>query len=375
MLPERLHGDYQSRREASPLGRVFKIANGLHDEIDAMVVVGSAAALRGIRAVVAACCDPLHNELTRAQRGSRPRVYFAGDTCDNDSVAALLQRLRTPSQRSEPDRWAVIALSDDDEDGVVREVIGHLLAAMNDHLASDAAQGMARLFIAMAHQDSWLHRLADSLGCDEVFVQEADVADPLDVLSLANHLPAALLGLDCMRWLGGAFEMKEHFLNAPFEVNLVMQFITWEHLLSQALAIDSTSVHLFADALTPLGRWFVESRHVIGQGKAIPIRIGDWTSNASQSQPATGTSLNLNLKVDLPRTDPLRRPKDERFGALVDCGLGDRENRLRSAPVRSDDLVGPTLDLVAPELDTFTLGQLFQWMLLVASVDRQLRKV
>ena len=92
-LPEEQLSAYQAEREQSELGRIFRVANGMHDEIDAVVVLGIGGSYMGARAMMEACCDPYHNELTRGNRGSKPRMYFEGNNVDNDASAALLQRL------------------------------------------------------------------------------------------------------------------------------------------------------------------------------------------------------------------------------------------------------------------------------------------
>ena len=65
------------------------MANGIHHEIDAVAVLGIGGSYMGARALMEACCDPYHNELTRAERGSKPRMYFEGNNVDNDARNAF----------------------------------------------------------------------------------------------------------------------------------------------------------------------------------------------------------------------------------------------------------------------------------------------
>ena len=116
MLPWNQHDQYQRLRETSALGRIFRAANSLHDHIDTVVVVGHRQQTGICRAIMQACCDPYHNEMDRAARGSKPRMYFADASYDTDSLAALLHRLESssrtngdsgqgePGQRFAPDR-------------------------------------------------------------------------------------------------------------------------------------------------------------------------------------------------------------------------------------------------------------------------------
>ena len=109
-LPEQQLLSYEKHREASELGHVFQIANGLHDFIDAIVLTGSGTDCRGVHAIAGACCDPFHNELTRAARGSKPRLYIAGKDFDNDQLQSLISRLATAGygDTTDEDCWAII---------------------------------------------------------------------------------------------------------------------------------------------------------------------------------------------------------------------------------------------------------------------------
>lgn len=352
--PERLHGAYQSEREASELGRIFGIANGMHDEIDAVVVVGSSRALAGIRALVHACCDPLHNELNRAQRGSKPRVYFAGDSLDNDTLSSLLQRLKTPAIDAAPNRFAVIAISDDGADSTQAVVLAHMLDALEKILGNESQRLLGRYFIPFARRGSWLQALAASAGCKEIFEVEFDVAEPDAALALANHLPAAFLGLDCMRWLGGAFEMNQHFLSVPFSRNSVLQYVA----VNRARSIDgdgrSHSLNIWSDALESWGHWYhatvpdCSAVHVHPQGREV--------QNAHADE-----SLILNVAVNTPRTDQLSTP--QRFAI-------DRISPVNSACSEKHE-EGRSMNLVVPVIDTFSMGQLFQMVMIAVEVDRQ----
>ncbi|HBJ35831.1 MAG TPA: glucose-6-phosphate isomerase, partial [Planctomycetaceae bacterium] len=73
-LPQEMLDDYTKQREASELGRIFKVANSLVKDIDAVVVLGIGGSYMGARAMMDACCNPYHNELRRAGRGSKPRM-------------------------------------------------------------------------------------------------------------------------------------------------------------------------------------------------------------------------------------------------------------------------------------------------------------
>ena len=78
----------------SELGRIFKVANGMHDEIDAVAVLGIGGSYMGARAMMDACCDPYHNELdSRQSRQQATDVLRRATMSTTTPAAALLHRL------------------------------------------------------------------------------------------------------------------------------------------------------------------------------------------------------------------------------------------------------------------------------------------
>ena len=92
-LPERMFADYQQTRARSELGRILAVGKRLRDAVDRVVVLDGGGSLLGARALFDAACHPYHNELSRGERGGRPRIYFVGDRLDNDAAQGLLDLL------------------------------------------------------------------------------------------------------------------------------------------------------------------------------------------------------------------------------------------------------------------------------------------
>lgn len=233
-LPQQQLAAYAATRELSDLGRIFAVANSLHDHLDAVVVLGNRESLSGPRAVFQACCDPYHNEQSRAARGSKPRMYFGGDSFDNDSSAALAERLVAGGYGDSPAdrRWAIIVIDHAGDHGETEVALQRLLEILRKQLGQSATTWLPRLVIPVTALDSPLRQLAREIGCNEVFEFPEHLADLHSVLSNAGLLPAAMLGLDCMRFLQGAVAMNEHFLTARFDENVVLQFVAVSHALA-----------------------------------------------------------------------------------------------------------------------------------------------
>ena len=111
-LPERLLEHYHEKPEESELGRILCRAHRLRDQVDRVVVLGIGGSYMGARALMDACCDPYFNELSRGERGSRPRMYFEGNNVDNDASQGLIKLLGggRAATRLE-DRWAIVVIS------------------------------------------------------------------------------------------------------------------------------------------------------------------------------------------------------------------------------------------------------------------------
>ena len=104
LLPEGLLKDYGESRATSELQAILSTARHLQATSDAVVVLGIGGSYMGTRAIMDSCCEPFFNELDEGRRGGRPRVYFEGNSLDNDSVQALLARLQHQ-------RWSIVVVS------------------------------------------------------------------------------------------------------------------------------------------------------------------------------------------------------------------------------------------------------------------------
>lgn len=111
-IPRRHLQAYQDIRDDSPLGKSFAFAAEIFSRVDAVVVIGCRETLEPIRVLAEACLDPFHNHTDRAERGSKPRIYFVDERRDNDLAASILQRLQSHDPAATlPERsWGLIVL-------------------------------------------------------------------------------------------------------------------------------------------------------------------------------------------------------------------------------------------------------------------------
>ena len=379
-LPEEQLAAYEKDREASELGRIFKVANGLHDSIDAVTVLGIGGSYMGARAMMEACCDPYHNELTRAARGSKPRMYFEGNNVDNDASDSLLRRLRaggygdTAAER----RSALVVISKSGGTMETAVAFRQFLAALESSLGTEAADWIGRLVVPVTGESGKLHGLAEELGCEEIFSVPDGVGGRFSVLSSVGLVPAAFLGLDCMKLLAGAVAMNDHFKNADYAENVVLQYVAVNHLLATTRDKSIRVLSVWTKALESVGLWYDQllaesnGKDGVGVTPLTTVNTRDLHSRHQQHQQGRNDKVFNNLIVDSYGTDALAvGHSDRNQDGLNDIAEKTLPDIMAAAIKGTNDALHadgrPTTDIHLPHIDTHVLGQLFQ-MLMIATV-------
>ena len=341
---------YVQHREASDLGRCFKIANGQLDLLDAIVVIGKANAHRMTRFLFEANCDPFHNELRRGPRGGKPRLYFAGDDFNNDTTQALLSRLRAAGNgdNNVESRWGIVVISNVEDDLESRLAFEIFCATLDRQRARSRDHDTSPLIVPIVSVRCQWRDVIDRWGCAEIFEIPADVHDPWDGLSMIGLMPSAMVGLDVMKLLEGAVAMNEHFQNAPKRDNIVMQFAAINYWFSSRR--NGPAAMITMDATTRslrdcFAQWFKNDDSADG----LPL-----------DEKTVCPAIAHHLVVEHCRTDPLDAVPPDRFPDMMSAAIA---KSTRSFHARKC----PTTELILPTMDTFALGQLLQ-MLMIASV-------
>ena len=342
-VPWRLHSAYQEHREQSELGQIFKTANGLHDQIDAVVVLGRTLESQ---ALFQACCDPHHNELTRAARGSKPRIYFA-DCFDNDHVSALLNRIAIGGcgETLAEQRWALVVIDDGVQRAEFEAVFWSLLELLRSTLertdGSEADELLANLLIPITRFDGLVRRTAGSVGCRAGFELPEKIDDRFLAMTPCSLLPAAMLGLDCMKLLGGAHEMTEHFRQAAFADNVALQFSAINRAMSEQGRV--AEIKTWSSALRGIGRWNAHFTRPRSKTPASPTVIHNLTS----------TSHRWDLIRDVTSGKSLAEFENEAIQEYCE---------------RLGHLQRPSSVLKLHQADIFALGQLMQMLQIGAAI-------
>lgn len=382
-LPENTLDDYVSAAAESLLGRILATARRLRDQVDRVVILGIGGSFAAGRALMGACCEPYFNELTRAQRGCRPRIYFAGNNVDNDDAQGLLKLLvegRSPKRLE--DRWAILVISKSGETLEPAIAFRQYLAALRKFYGGDEGR-VAELVVPVTGRSGRLHDLSAALGCrDEFRIPEA-VGGRFSVFSAVGLLPAALLGLDVVRLLEGASAMNDHFRTAPPGDNAVLDFAAVGHLLEKQRQATVRVLQVWAKSLEAIGWWYDQllaeslGKQECGATPVTAVNTRDLHARDQQHQQGRRDKLLTNVVVQCCRCDPWRVGFSDRnqdlLNELAEAALPEIMAAAVDGTQRAYREAGrPAATLHLPRVDEYTVGQLLQMLMLATVVEGRL---
>jgi glucose-6-phosphate isomerase len=375
-LPERLLADERDTGRASELARLRSTADRLAREVDSVAVLGIGGSYMGARTMLEACCHQYYNEVEAAMRRGRPRMYFEGNNVDNDALLDLVRLLE-----SRGDRWGIVVISKSGGTLETAAAFRILLRELRGTLGGEA-DSVSRLVVPVTGSSGKLFDLASALGCDEVFPVPDGVGGRFSVLSAVGLLPGALLGLDIEKMLKGAAAMNDHFRSAPAEENVVLQYVGVCHLMEEA-GCDVRVLSTWGKRLESFGLWYDQllaeslGKHERGALPLTIVNTRDLHSRGQQHQEGKRDKLITNLIVERSQGDPLPIGRSEldqdKLNELFDKTLPDvMVAAIAGTNKAYFDDGRPTADLRIPRLDEYTLGQLFQFMMLTTVVEGRL---
>ncbi|MCY2980297.1 MAG: glucose-6-phosphate isomerase [Planctomycetota bacterium] len=380
--PDELLASYAADRRGSVLGRLFKRASYMHTIVDRVVLLGSGACCTGAKAILESCCQPFWNELSRADRGSKPRIYFDGNSFDNDSIQGLLHLLDAHKGKpasSELERWALVVIDKNGDTPETWSALRQFLAALQTSTGLDREK-LVELLVPVTGQNSRLRETVTQLGSTDIYPIPEGVDDPFSVLSVAGLVPAAMLGVNVIELLQGAVAMTEHFATAPPQENVVLQFAATNHLLEKKRVLPVRVLRLWSKALEPFGFWYDQlvsenlGNELAGVTQMSMVKTSDLFSRHQQHQHAHRDTAVNNIIVEEVRFDALPVQKGEN-DVDFKCGASEETlpqalKRVTAAANEELKLSGrPSTNLFVPRVDELHMGQLFQMMMLATAVE------
>ncbi len=381
-LPERTLSAYERDKTASELGRILSAAERIRGLSDRVVTLGIGGSYMGAKALMDACCEPYFNELSRAARGSRPRMYFEGNNVDNDASQGLLKLLGNGRRwTSSDERWALVVISKSGGTLETAVAFRQFLSVLRSACGDDNL--LREIVLPVTGRTGRLRDLSQALGCREVFDVPDGVGGRFSILSSVGLLPAALLGIDVVRLLRGAVAMNQHFKTAPLEQNVVLQFVGVSHLLETRRNLKVRVLSVWSKALESMGLWYdqllAESLGKEEQG-ATPIttvNTRDLHSRAQQHQEGQRDKLITNIYPAKWRADPLPVGESEFDQDKLNALSGKALPELMAAAIAGTNQAyredgRPTTDIRLPVINEWAMGQLFQMLMLATVVEGRL---
>ena len=384
-MPDRLLSEYESNRRESELGRLFKRATRLHKIVDRVVVLGIGGSYMGPRAILESCCQPYWNELSRGDRGSKPRMVFEGNNFDNDASQALLHLLgahKNQPATSELERWALVVISKSGETLETAVAFRQFLAALESSTGGDREK-LVELLVPVTGLGSKLQQMAEELGITEFYPVPDGVGGRYSIFSAVGMVPAAMLGVNVVELLQGASAMTQHFRTAKAEDNIVLQVVAANHLLEKNRGIHIRVMSVWSKALESFGLWYDQlaaeslGKNLLGFTPLTTLNTRDLHSRHQQHQQGKRDKVFNNIIVEENRFDSLAiGARSEDADSLNEIAEKTLPEVMKAAiegtnqALRDDGR--PSTNLYIPLVDELHMGQLFQMMMLATVVEGRL---
>jgi glucose-6-phosphate isomerase len=375
-LPDKILSEYRSDRNESELGQILKTASRLQSSVEAIVVLGIGGSYMGTRALMDACCEPYYNELSKAERGGRPQLYFAGNHLDNDALQGVLGRLRAVTPEG---NWGIIVISKSGETLETAVAFRTLL----DLLKAQCRQDLPDFVIPITGETGSLNQMAAELGCTSVFRVPEGVGGRFSLFSAVGLLPAATIGLDVVQLLQGAADMNETFRTAELFSNPPLDFALAAYQLQLQGDVSIRVLSVWEQAFASLGMWYDQllseslGKDGLGMTPITMVNTRDLHSRAQQHQAGRNDKWIVNLSTRQSHTDQLniRKSTSDVAGLndLAGVTLGELSAAARQGTNRAlCDVQRPTADIMLERGDEYGLGQFFQMMMIATVVEGKL---
>lgn len=363
--PERLLEDYNrvGQRADSSLYAVLQAARRLRDAVDRVIVLGDPCGVLGPWAIVESCGHPCHNELSRGERGGRPRISFVGSALDNDAIQGVLD-LVTPAGKPRSsdllDQWGMIAAETVGSDPGTAAATRLFHAALLEAVGGTPAT-LADRFVPIARLTGGPTNPATSPASSSGFTIPAGISAGAAVFTPLGLLPAAVAGIDVVRLLQGAAAMNRRFREAPAATNPVLQFAGVSRLMAEqgctARVLASRSRQL--DAVV---RW---------HGQCMARRGRPLTTNLVAQEPRRDALIipaTTACAADAAGIDHLvGRPWSDLVATSPEAAPGDHSG---TPPGDHDRMQQAEDTVLLPRVDEHAVGQLLQFCILTDLMDR-----
>ncbi|MBI6546960.1 MAG: glucose-6-phosphate isomerase [Cyanobacteria bacterium NC_groundwater_1444_Ag_S-0.65um_54_12] len=362
------------------ISRLEKIADSLAALGDRHIVLGIGGSYLGAKAVIDALTDPFRNERSRRERQGRPRIAFEGNNLDPAAMQALLSLLPT-EQPDDLDRDFTLNVIS--KSGTTLETALAFRILRQRMLQVYGPTYAKRIVATTDAKRGLLYQQAVSENFEHLVIPD-DVGGRFSVLTPVGLLPAAVAGVDISGLLAGARRLAERMRQlAPLQ-NPAYLYAALQYLSARGGRNISVMVS-WGKALEGVAMWYdqlcAESLGKEGGGR-IPIsavNTRDLHARGQQLQQGPRNAVITNLAIDR-HPDDLAVPCDEgnsdQLNYVAGKTLGQILQRAREATLYAYARDGrPSLTIHLPELNAFTLGQLFYLLEVATLVEGHLCRI
>jgi len=305
-VPIRLLYEYRADHPGSELRQIFALTQRWEPIIERLVVVGSAECLSAARALVLGAGQPLHNCLSRGERGSKPQCFFVDDQTDNDGLQSLLQLIGSRDSETDPfapNGTALIVIDDGRSGDHCLTALFHLLQRLVAGCGtSTSVAGAQTLPVALVrnesgrltgHIEAYLHNLEirgkrklDAILQWPRFDGNAPLPGSWNGLGAATTLVAAVMGLDVMQFLEAGLRVVASLLRGNRLLHPAVQLAAGHAALFGQYQDSCRAVIYWQQAWKPLAEWYVRLVSSAFHGDACPPRVMALPSCALESREA-----------------------------------------------------------------------------------------
>lgn len=355
-------------------------AEELKDKFDNFVVLGIGGSALGNIAVQTAINDPHYNLFEEARNGY-PRL-FVNDNVDPEGIKALFEKL-------DPKKTLFNVIS---KSGSTAETMSQFLLARKFVADAVGEENVGEHFIATTSKDSgYLIEIAARENMKKFFIPD-NVGGRFSVLTPVGLLSAAMTGVDIEKLLDGAAYMdkicrQDDFWKNPALVNGLIQYLAYQKGKIMSVMMP------YSDRLRDVADWYRQlwaeslGKEVDRQGNKVnvgptPIKALGATDQHSQAQ----------LYMEGPFDKIITFLEVENFaeeleipGAYEDlAGLGylgghsfaeliNTEKWATELALNKRNRMNQTLKV--PEVNEFTLGQIFYFFEFQTAVTGELLNI
>lgn len=351
-------------QDQASLDRVQAVADRLANQSDIHLVLGIGGSYLGARAVIEALLPTYRNEQSREARNGRPRIYFEGNNMDPDAIHSLMDLLpkKRPANLAETFSINVISKSG----GTVETALAFRL--FQNKAKEVYGTDSSKYIVATTDKSKGtLRAIADREGF-ETFVIPDDVGGRYSVLTPVGLLPAAVAGVDIHALVAGARYMAERCKGADLKTNPAYMLAALMNLAYNK-GKDVSIMACWSKALEFVGFWYdqlcAESIGKDGQGRVplTSVNTRDLHARGQEIQDGPRNTVVTNLVVKNFHRDikvPTVDGDPDGLNYLAGQAISEMQFKAMEGTAYAYARDGrPSLNVLIPEINAFTLGQIF----------------